>query len=149
MAFDLFFVVAQSEDEAREVIRQSRPGGRAATSEEEIRMRRLVSRLLEVSPDALVHPHAQGFAHGVWVGEGDFPDFDIGPQCVFCSFHPLLGPEADQHMRDLIAMLEPLGYLAFDPQEGRAVTSKNFSFRGEHAQPLPPARTDRPWWKFW
>lgn len=147
MSFDLFFVVAQSEDEACLAIRQARGSKRAATADEEVRMRRLVARLLEISPDAIVHPDRKGLAHGVWVGVGNFPDFEIGPQCVFCSFHPSADPHADQRMRELITLFEELGYLAFDPQAGRAVASKHFSFQADPG--AAPGRIKQPWWKFW
>lgn len=147
MAFDFFFVVAQSSEEASQLVRQGRHGARPASHAEEVRMRRLVVRLLEVSPKAVVRPYAGGFAHGVWVGEGNFPDIEIGPQSVFCSFHPVLGPDADRHMRELIALFEELGYIAFDPQAGRAVTSKDFSFT--QARPAVPRLSKKPWWKFW
>lgn len=147
MAFDFFFVVAQSSEEASQLVRQARHGARPASHAQEVRMRRLVVRLLEVSPKAVVRPYAGGFAHGVWVGEGRFPDLEIGPQSVFCSFHPVLGPQADRHMRELIALFEELGYMAFDPQAGRVVTSGNFSFA--QAPSAQSRCTQKPWWKFW
>lgn len=146
MSFDFFFVVAKSEDEVSRVLRK-RDDDRAATPDEEARMRRLVSRLQEISPEAMVQPSAGGLAHGVWVGEGNFPDFEITPRYVSCSFHPLVGPDADKHMRGLIKEFETLGYLAFDPQAGTVVNSANFSFLGAKTVAKPPSK--KPFWKFW
>lgn len=145
MSFDFFFVVAGSEEEASQVLRD-RGVHRPASADEEARMRRLVNRLLEISPDAIVQPSDGGFAQGVWVGLGNFPDCDIQPRYVLCSFHPVLGPDADKKMRELIKEFEKLGYLGFDPQEGVVVTSSNFSFREKSSAPPVPKK---PFWKFW
>lgn len=146
MSFDLFFIAAETEDEASRVLRE-KDLDRAATPLEEVRMHRLVCRLLQISPHAVVKTKAGGFSSGLWIGNGDFPELDVYPSYIFSSFQSPVDGEAAGRIRELLGLFEELGYLGFDPQRGDFVNSANFG-RGDEAS-VPAQGAAKPWWQIW
>lgn len=151
MSFDLFLVAADSVEEAARVLRE-KDFDRAATAQEEVRMHRVVCRVLQISPDAVVQSKAGGFSNGLWVGNSRFPDLDVYPSYIFCSFKTAAHGADIAAICELLSLFEELGYIAFDPQSGRFVDSATFCLAdpvsGQQQAPLRPAQPRR-WWKPW
>lgn len=128
-----------------------------ATDEQAAQMRRLIDTVQKATPDVICNESARGFLYGAWLGGGSLPDIDIYPDHLVMSMHMAgakLDDGVDQRFRDeVLSFLEPLGYLAFDPQKGRLTTSKDFSFRDDsESAPKLPVRVSliqRPWWRIW
>jgi hypothetical protein len=147
MSFDLFFVAAETEEEAAQVLRH-KDFDHAATPQEELRMHRVVTRLLQISPEATVN--ASHFPHSLWIGNGNFPDFDVYPTYIFCSFRPKANEQWVGRIRGLLAIFEDLGYIGFDPQSGNFVDSRTYSLGAPPpAAAAGPETPPRKWWHLW
>ena len=135
MSFDLFFLPKSSVDvSASAAFALPTFSDGPATPQQAAQMRRLVEAVQQMSPDVIYSPSDRGAEYGAWLGYGSsaLPDMDVRPDHLFMSMHfesDQVNESTDVAFREkVIAFLEALDYVCFDPQSSRLASSSDFSF---------------------
>ena len=159
MSFDFVFLPSSSvpenpADGIKALLVSDQPG----TPQQMAQMLRLIDEVRAADPSVEYRESDKGIAYGGWLGcgSGALPDIDIYPSHLFLSMH-LAGAPLDDTLdvsfrEKVITFFEHRGYVGYDPQKSRLVTSSDFSFSDDltySRRPVSKNEIRRPWWQFW